>query len=75
MSFRFSISVLHGSFPKFVIRGTFKGVVIPGMNRGFMWFCKVYGLGVPKIQGTLFGGPYKKDSSILGSILGKPLHV
>ena len=25
-----------------------------------------------KIRGTLFGGPYNKDYSILGSILGSP---
>ena len=28
--------------------------------------------GVPKIGGTFFGGPYNKDYSILGSILGYP---
>ena len=27
---------------------------------------------VPKIRGTLFGGPNNKDYSILGSILGSP---
>ena len=26
--------------------------------------------GVPKIRGTLFGGPHNKDYSIWGSILG-----
>ena len=26
--------------------------------------------GFPKIRGTLFGGPYNKDCSISGSILG-----
>ena len=26
----------------------------------------------PKIRGYLFGGPYNKDSSILGSTLGSP---
>ena len=31
----------------------------------------VYG-GFPKIRGTIFGGPYKKDYSILGSTLGSP---
>ena len=49
-------------------------VVIIGINRGYIyiWICKV-GLGLPKIQGTLFGGPYKKDSSILRSMLGPPI--
>ena len=28
--------------------------------------------GFPKIRGYLFGGPIKKDYSILGSILGSP---
>ena len=28
--------------------------------------------GFPKIRGYLFGGPYNKDYSILGSILGYP---
>ena len=28
--------------------------------------------GFPKIRGTLFGGPYNKGYSILGSILGSP---
>ena len=28
--------------------------------------------GFPKIRGTLFGGPYKKDSSIWGAILSSP---
>ena len=28
--------------------------------------------GFPRIRGTLFGGPYNKDYSILGSILGSP---
>ena len=28
--------------------------------------------GFPRIRGTLFGGPHKKDCSILGSILGYP---
>ena len=28
--------------------------------------------GFPKIRGTLFGGPYNKDYSVLGSILGSP---
>ena len=27
---------------------------------------------IPKIRGTFFGGPYSKDYSILGSILGSP---
>ena len=27
--------------------------------------------GFPKIRGTLFGGPYNKDYSILGSIFGE----
>ena len=30
-------------------------------------------MGFPKKRGTLLGGPYNKDSSILGSILGVPL--
>ena len=34
-------------------------------------FC-VYLLGFPQLRGTFFGGPYKKDYSILGSILGYP---
>ena len=29
--------------------------------------------GIPKIRGTPFGGPYNKDKSNLGSILGSPL--
>ena len=29
-------------------------------------------MGFPKIRGTLLGGPYNKDYSILGSILGSP---
>ena len=28
--------------------------------------------GFPTIRGTFLGGPYKKDHSILGSILGSP---
>ena len=28
--------------------------------------------GFPKITGTILGGPYNKDYSILGSILGSP---
>ena len=28
--------------------------------------------GFPKIRGTILGGPYNKDHSILGSILGSP---
>ena len=28
--------------------------------------------GFPKIRGTLLGGPYNQDYSILGSILGSP---
>ena len=35
---------------------------------GFCWGT----WGVPKIRGELFGGPYTKDNSILGSILGSP---
>ena len=27
----------------------------------------------PKIGGTLFGGPYNKDPTILGTILGSPI--
>ena len=27
----------------------------------------------PKIRGTLFGGPYNKDPSIWGTILGSPI--
>ena len=30
------------------------------------------GGGFPKISGTILGGPYNKDYSILGSILGSP---
>ena len=29
--------------------------------------------GFPKIRGTLFGGPYSKDYSIMGFILGSPI--
>ena len=29
-------------------------------------------MGVSQNYGSLFGGPYNKDSSILGSILGSP---
>ena len=29
-------------------------------------------MGVSQIRGTLFRGPYNKDYSILGSILGSP---
>ena len=29
-------------------------------------------LGFPKIRGTFFGDPYKKDFDVLGSILGSP---
>ena len=28
--------------------------------------------GLPKIRGTVLGGPHNKDYSILGSILGSP---
>ena len=38
----------------------------PGRN-----LTRVY-MGVPKNYGYLFGGPYNKDYSILGSILGSP---
>ena len=34
-------------------------------TKAFIW-------GFPKIRGNLFGGPYNKDYSILGSILGSP---
>ena len=27
----------------------------------------------PKIRGTLFGGPYNKDPTIWGTILGSPI--
>ena len=33
---------------------------------------RVEDLGVAQNQGYLFGGPYNKDSRILGSILGYP---
>ena len=33
----------------------------------------LWGLGFPKIGGTLLGGPYNKDYSRLGSILAFPL--
>ena len=36
-----------------------------GRGVGLIW-------GFPKIRGTLSGGPYNKDYSILGSILGSP---
>ena len=28
--------------------------------------------GCPKVRGNLFGGPYNKDFSICGSVLGSP---
>ena len=34
--------------------------------RGFIWE-------FPKIRGTLFEGPYNKDLTILGTILGPPI--
>ena len=27
----------------------------------------------PNIRGTLFGGPYNKDATIMGTILGSPI--
>ena len=40
---------------------------------GYIGFYRVIqGLGFPKITGYFFGGPYGKDYSILGSILGSP---
>ena len=49
--------------------GTFDGqdpkyTFMPDFS-GFIW-------GFPKIRGTILGGPYNEDSSILGSILGSP---
>ena len=35
------------------------------METGIIW-------GFPEIRSTLLGGPYNKDYSILGSILGSP---
>ena len=34
---------------------------------GIMW-----GFGFPKIGGAFLGGPYSKDYSISGSVLGSP---
>ena len=38
---------------------------------GTMIFYGVYG-GFPKTSSTFWGGPYHKDYSLLGSILGSP---
>ena len=35
-------------------------------QRSFLWE-------FPKIRGTLFGGPYSKDPTIQGTILGSPV--
>ena len=34
--------------------------------------CRVWGVALPKIQGTFFGGPHTKDYVFGGFILGSP---
>ena len=57
-----------GVFPK--LGGYLNGII--GVLQGFIGFGDYDGLGFPKIRGYLFGDPYNKDYSILGSIMGNP---
>ena len=46
---------------------------VPLLGNGYIGFYGILydlGLGVPKIEGNIFGGPHTKDYNILGSILG-----
>ena len=53
-----------------------RGTLLKGFYRGYIGIMDkrmdttIQGLGFPKIKGTLYGGPYNKDYSILVSILG-----